>query len=95
MDPALNPYAPGAGTRLPRRGQDATCNRLDLLAVPTSLHVRAAGCTFRPDPCASSSVRTVAPVRASLISKGMIYSPAHGDTGFTVPLFDQYLRRRM
>jgi hypothetical protein len=29
-----------------------------------------------------------APVRASLISKGMIYSPAHGDTGFTVPLFD-------
>lgn len=43
----------------------------------------------------TTSVRTVAPVRASLISKGMIYSPAHGDTGFTVPLFDQYLRRRM
>lgn len=43
----------------------------------------------------TASVRTVAPVRSSLISKGMIYSPAHGDTGFTVPLFDQYLRRVM
>jgi hypothetical protein len=35
------------------------------------------------------------PVRASLISKGMIYSPAHGDTAFTVPLFDQFMRRIM
>jgi hypothetical protein len=28
-----------------------------------------------------------------LIRKGMIYSPAHGDTAFTVPLFDEFLRR--
>lgn len=35
------------------------------------------------------------PVRASLITKGMIYSPAHGDTAFTVPLFDQFMRRIM
>jgi len=39
--------------------------------------------------------RSVAPLRAGLIKKGMIYSPAHGDTAFTVPLFDQYLRRIM
>ena len=39
------------------------------------------------------SVRSVAPIRAKLISKGMIYSPAHGDTAFTVPLFDGYLKR--
>ena len=39
------------------------------------------------------SVRAVAPTRAKLIAKGMIYSPAHGDTAFTVPLFDAYLRR--
>jgi len=38
-------------------------------------------------------VETVAPTRAKLIAKGMIYSPAHGDTGFTVPLFDEFLRR--
>jgi hypothetical protein len=25
----------------------------------------------------------------------MIYSPAHGDTAFTVPLFDQFLRRQI
>lgn len=41
------------------------------------------------------SVRSVAPIRAKLIAKGMIYSPAHGDTAFTVPLFDGYLRRAM
>ena len=40
-------------------------------------------------------VRTVAPVRSKLIDKGMIYSPAHGDTAFTVPLFDQYMKRVM
>ena len=36
---------------------------------------------------------SVAPTRSALIKKGMIYSPAHGDTEFTVPLFDQYMRR--
>ena len=40
-------------------------------------------------------VTTVAPVRSSLIKKGMVYSPGHGDNAFTVPLFDQYLRRVM
>ena len=43
----------------------------------------------------AQSVRVVAPTRAKLIGKGMIYSPAHGDTAFTVPLFDVYLRRVM
>jgi hypothetical protein len=40
-------------------------------------------------------VQTVAPTRATLISKGMIYSPSHGDNSFTVPLFDGYLKRVM
>lgn len=40
-------------------------------------------------------VTSVAPTRAQLVEKGMIYSPAHGDTAFTVPLFDEYLRRTM
>ncbi|GMV02323.1 MAG: AAA family ATPase [Burkholderiaceae bacterium] len=40
-------------------------------------------------------VQTVAPTRAKLIEKGMIYSPSHGDTSFTVPLFDRYMRRVM
>jgi AAA ATPase domain len=43
----------------------------------------------------SRGVQQVAPVRNGLIRKGMIYSPAHGDTMFTVPLFDEYLKRVM
>lgn len=38
-------------------------------------------------------VESVAPRRSGLIQKGMIYSPAHGDTAFTVPMFDEFLRR--
>jgi hypothetical protein len=40
-------------------------------------------------------VTSVAPVRNGLIAKGMIYSPAHGDTAFTVPLFDGFMKRIM
>ena len=40
-------------------------------------------------------VQSVAPIRSSLIKKGMIYSPAHGDTAFTVPLFDAFMLRMM
>jgi hypothetical protein len=40
-------------------------------------------------------VSSVAPTRSSLINKGMVYSPAHGDTAFTVPLFDGFMRRIM
>ena len=40
-------------------------------------------------------VQSVAPVRSSLIKKGMIYSPGHGDTAFTVPLFDEFLKRKI
>ncbi len=40
-------------------------------------------------------VQSMAPLRSGLIKKGMIYSPAHGDTAFTVPLFDQFMKRTM
>lgn len=43
----------------------------------------------------NKKVQAVAPTRATLISKGMIYSPAHGDNSFTVPLFDGYMKRVM
>jgi hypothetical protein len=43
----------------------------------------------------NKKVSTVAPMRNTLISKGMIYSPAHGDTAFTVPLFDGFMKRIM
>ena len=43
----------------------------------------------------SKKASSVAPTRANLIAKGMIYSPAHGDTAFAVPLFDAFMRRTM
>ena len=39
--------------------------------------------------------KSLAPTRAKLIEKGMIWSPSHGDTAFTVPLFEQYMKRIM
>ena len=41
------------------------------------------------------TVQQAAPLRGALIQKGMIYSPAHGDTAFTVPMFDAFMRRTM
>ena len=41
------------------------------------------------------SSATLSPVRSKLIKKGMIYSPAHGLMAFTVPLFDEFMRRSM
>ena len=41
------------------------------------------------------AVSSLGPVRSSLIVKGMIWSPSHGDTAFTVPLFDEFMRRIM
>ena len=40
-------------------------------------------------------VTAFGPTRNQLISKGMIWSPSHGDTAFTVPLFDEFMRRIM
>lgn len=36
-------------------------------------------------------VTALGPTRNQLISKGMIWSPNHGDTAFTVPMFDQFM----
>ncbi len=40
-------------------------------------------------------VTALGPTRNQLIAKGMIWSPNHGDTAFTVPLFDEFMRRIM
>ncbi len=38
-------------------------------------------------------VSALGPTRSQLIAKGMIWSPNHGDTAFTVPLFDEFMHR--
>jgi hypothetical protein len=45
--------------------------------------------------CLGREVTALGPTRSQLIAKGMIWSPNHGDTGFTVPLFDEFMRRIM
>ena len=40
-------------------------------------------------------VSSLAPTRSSLIAKGMVWSPNHGDTAFTVPMFDEFMKRVM
>jgi hypothetical protein len=37
----------------------------------------------------------VATVRQQLIAKGMVWSQRHGETAFTVPMFDAFMRRQM
>ena len=82
MDPISNPYAPGAGT------------------PPPELAGRA---QLGPGPHRSGDIAQVlrrpvtsfGPTRSQLIAKGMVWSPSHGDTAFTVPLFDQFMQRIM
>ncbi len=58
---------------------------------------------FGPEPVNSSVVArrlglttsSAAPIRDELIKKGMAYSPERGLIGFTVPKFDEFLRRKM
>ena len=76
--------------------------RFDRLTPAEKLYLRAMA-ELGPGPHRSGDiaaglnvrVESVAPRRSALIGKGMIYSPAHGDTAFTVPMFDEFLRRVM
>ena len=43
--------------------------------------------------CFDAKVSSLAPTRSSLIVKGMVWSPNHGDTAFTVPMFDEFMKR--
>lgn len=43
----------------------------------------------------NTNVENIGPLRSGLIRKGMIWSPAHGDTAFTVPMFDAFMHRAM
>jgi len=76
--------------------------RFDRLTFAEKRYVRAMA-ELGPGPHRSGDVAeavgrkvtSLAPIRNQLIAKGMIFSPSHGDTAFTVPLFDEFLRRVM
>jgi hypothetical protein len=74
--------------------------RFDRLTPKEKDYLRAMA-ELGPGPHRSGDIATVlkkptnslGPLRASLIIKGMIWSPNHGDTAFTVPLFDEFMKR--
>ena len=76
--------------------------RFDRLTLAEKRYLRAMA-EIGPGPHRSGDVADVlgrkvtamGPIRAQLIEKGMVWSPNHGDTAFTVPMFDAYLRRIM
>jgi hypothetical protein len=76
--------------------------RLDRLTPREKAYLRATA-ELGPAPHRSGDiaallgvqVTTVGPLRSGLLEKGMIYSPQHGDTAFTVPMFDAFMRRSM
>ena len=76
--------------------------RFDRLTPKEKMYLRAMA-ELGPGPhrsgdiadCYGALVSSLAPTRSSLISKGMVWSPNHGDTAFTVPLFDAFMKRIM
>lgn len=76
--------------------------RFDRMTLAEKTYLRAMASLgegpHRSGDIAASLCRTsqsLGPIRSALIGKGMIWSPTHGDTAFTVPMFDQYMRRIM
>jgi hypothetical protein len=76
--------------------------RFDRLASVEKTYLRAMA-ELGPGPLRTDDIAEVldrkavslAPTRSQLIAKGMIWSPTHGETAFTVPLFDGFMRRVM
>jgi tetratricopeptide (TPR) repeat protein len=76
--------------------------RLDRLSPSERRYLRAMA-ELGPGPHRSGEiaeqlgrvVTSLAPTRSQLIQKGMVWSPEHGDTAFTVPLFDEFMRRTL
>ncbi len=76
--------------------------RFDRLTAAERVYLRAMA-SLGPGPYRSGDiadamgrkVSSLAPRRARLIDKGMIWSPSYGDAAFTVPMFDEFMRRIM
>lgn len=76
--------------------------RFDRLTALQQKYLRAMA-ELGADPYKTGDIATtlgvetaaVAPVRQQLITKGMVWSQRHGETDFTVPLFDSFMKRQM
>jgi hypothetical protein len=88
------------GTVIPRLDRNFFRVRFDRLTPSEKNFLRAMaelgpGAQRSGDIAARLGVKltSLGPVRAKLIKKGMVFSPAHGDMAFTVPLFDEFMMR--
>lgn len=76
--------------------------RMERLSPSEKRYLRAMA-ELGPGPHASGdvaaalgrTVESVGPIRSKIIAKGLAYAPAYGDVAFTVPMFDEYLKRAM
>ena len=41
----------------------------------------------------NKDLKSISPIRARLINKGLIYATRYGEIDFTVPKFDEFLKR--
>lgn len=91
-----------AGTAVAALDESFFRVRFDRLTPAEKKYIRAMA-ELGPGPHRSGDIAdkmgrqstSLGPTRSSLISKGMVWSPNHGDTAFTVPLFDEFMRRIM
>ncbi len=101
-NPDLGRWRPGGASGRDRSARPELLVRLDRLTPKEKEYLKAMA-DLGPGPHRSGDiaaqlgvrVESVAPRQSGLIAKGMIYSPAHGDTAFTVPLFDEFLARAL
>lgn len=78
------------------------CPRFERLAPKEKRYLRAMA-ELGPGPhrsgdiaeCLGAGVSTLAVTRSGLILKGLVWSPHHGETAFTTPMFDAFLKRNM
>lgn len=76
--------------------------RFDRLTPLEQKYLRAMA-ELGPGPCATGRIAEtlgvrsafIATVRQRLIKKGMVWSRRHGETSFTVPMFDAFMKRQM
>ena len=99
---SLKTVQEATATVIPRLDRNFFRVRFDRL-IPSEKHFLRAMAQLGPNThrlgdiadLLNAKVSSLSPVRAKLIKKGMIYSPAYGDLAFTVPLFDEFMIRAM
>ena len=98
----LNDVERAAGNAIAALDESFFRVRFDRLTPAEKRYLRAMA-ELGPGPHRSGDIANVldrkvtalGPTRNQLISKGMVWSPNHGDTAFTVPMFDQFMKRIM